>query len=227
MNNAFKVIGLHGGKRTGKDTIAKYLIENHGYARVAFADAVRELLLRVNPWIQINWDDPEHIAIQYVFGDEAFERLSDLVADLGWDDAKEIADVRRLLQQHGESARDVLDPQVWIHKAHNEVKKHIEAGTNVVITDLRYPNEAEYVRDIWSGPVARVINDRAPKGDTHKSEQPIPDRLISFPIENNGTLDELHEKIEANFFNRVLREGVTPKPENSIRRLRRRCPYSI
>lgn len=39
-------IAFMGHARSGKDTAGRYLVENHGFRRVSFADPVRESLLR-------------------------------------------------------------------------------------------------------------------------------------------------------------------------------------
>ena len=36
-----KLIGLTGKARSGKDTVANYLFNQHGYTRIAFADPVK------------------------------------------------------------------------------------------------------------------------------------------------------------------------------------------
>jgi dephospho-CoA kinase len=43
------IIGISGYARSGKDTVANYLVEHHEFTRMAFADAMREALLRLNP----------------------------------------------------------------------------------------------------------------------------------------------------------------------------------
>jgi cytidylate kinase len=43
------IIGLTGYAQSGKDTVAKILVENYGYTRVAFADKIREFLYETNP----------------------------------------------------------------------------------------------------------------------------------------------------------------------------------
>ena len=38
-----QIIALSGPRACGKSTIANHLVNNHGYTRVAFADALREI----------------------------------------------------------------------------------------------------------------------------------------------------------------------------------------
>jgi dephospho-CoA kinase len=45
------VIGLTGYAQTGKDTVGEILVRDHGFKRVAFADAVRECVYALNPLI--------------------------------------------------------------------------------------------------------------------------------------------------------------------------------
>ena len=75
------IIGLTGYARSGKDTVANYLVEHHGYTRVAFADAIRDALYELNPYIANNL------------------RVAEVVDDYGWDIAKTNPEVRRLLHE--------------------------------------------------------------------------------------------------------------------------------
>jgi len=46
---ASNIIALSGLRACGKSTIAEHLVAQHGYTRIAFADALRELVGIVNP----------------------------------------------------------------------------------------------------------------------------------------------------------------------------------
>ncbi len=67
----------------------------------------------------------------------------------------------------------------------------------VLVTDVRFANEAELVKrhgglviKVW-----RTINDGKPK-DTHASEAGIPEQLVDYTFENNGTKQELWDKVQ-------------------------------
>ena len=65
------IIGLTGFARSGKDSVAKVLVDQYGFTRVAFADKIRELLYEVNP----------------IVNDSNFT-LQGVVNEFGWEDAK-------------------------------------------------------------------------------------------------------------------------------------------
>ncbi len=82
------IIGLSGYAQSGKDTVAELLCLNYGFKRIAFADAIREGVVRLNPML-----------------DDGI-RVADLVEDYGWDVAKGNTEVRRLLQVFGTESPD-------------------------------------------------------------------------------------------------------------------------
>ena len=45
------IIGLAGKAGSGKDEVAKILIDLYGYKRIAFADAIRDALYELNPLV--------------------------------------------------------------------------------------------------------------------------------------------------------------------------------
>lgn len=125
------VIGLSGRAGAGKDTLAQILYLQHGYVRHAFADPLRDMALAIDPTV---------IAPEY-----GAERLSDVVRWDGWDEAKQIPDVRRFLQRLGtEGVRDHLGADTWVRLTEQRIAA--SDAPAIVLTDVRYPNEVALVR---------------------------------------------------------------------------------
>lgn len=160
------LIGLSGYAKSGKDTAAQALTAI-GWQRLAFADAVRESLLAIDPVVE-----HEHA------------RVSELVNDIGWDDSKKIGEVRQLLQRTGtEAGRNIHGPDCWI----DIVAKQL-IGQPTVITDCRFANEFALIRQ-RGGIVVQVVRPGVGPVNEHVSEQlPEPDLRIV----NNGTIEDLH-----------------------------------
>lgn len=94
---------------------------------------------------------------------------------------------RFIMIQIGDGLRSLLYERVWIDSALAAVKKY------TVITDIRYPNEADEVNAI--GITIRLERDAAEKLDT-----PTETALDNYPnftykVENNGTIAELRSAI--------------------------------
>lgn len=181
----FQHIALTGKIGAGKDTVAGRLVNAHGFTQLAFADALREAALKVDPWI--------------TYGDEgaAFEgisamRLSFVVDRLGWDIAKrEYPEVRRLLQTIGQGVRD-RDPDFWIR----QLTERIPAGMPVVVSDVRYRNEALTL--ISRGfRLVRIVRPDAPPSGDHQSETDLDQFVPDLIIRNGGSLAELYERVDA------------------------------
>ena len=131
------IIGLSGYARSGKDTVAGMLMGIHHYDRVAFADTIRTLLLAMDPLV--------------MHGDIPF-RLEDIVESKGWETAKtEYPEIRRLLQDLGVGGRELLDDNVWI----NAALKDFDKDDKVVVTDVRFKNEADFIKS-RGGRIIRV-----------------------------------------------------------------------
>lgn len=165
-------IGLMGYARSGKDTAGKHLVDALGYTRVGFADGVRESLLALDPivYADVQWrvsetrnvTDPRN-AVASTF------RLSDVVEHVGWERAKdEVPEVRALLQRMGtEAVRDVIGDDTWVRLASRKIGSLWGQHIPVVVTDVRFPNEAAKLRElgftlVWvSRPGCRPANAHA------------------------------------------------------------------
>ncbi|CCQ44302.1 putative deoxynucleotide monophosphate kinase [Pseudarthrobacter siccitolerans] len=179
------LIGLIGKKRTGKDTFAAVLVEKHGYERVALADPLREAALALDPIVGTFPLNSEGLTRVREW------RLSDVIAELGWEQAKDyVPEVRRTLQRLGTESIRSLDDQFWIRTAFARIDSLREAGTPVVVTDVRYPNEADAIRKA-GGYLARIVRDLPDDGDAHASERALDDYRENLRIPNNGSRSDL------------------------------------
>lgn len=168
------IIGLSGYARSGKDEVAKVLVEDYGYQRVAFADKIRELLYETNPQVGGN-------------------RLQYLVDSYGWDVAKSQPEVRYLLQSVGVGARKVFGDNHWIVEA----TKGIDRFGNYVITDVRFTNEANWVKDIYDGQIWRIKRPGVQPVNNHVSEHDMEGYPVDKILKNEGTLEQLRALVHA------------------------------
>lgn len=170
------VIGLSGLKGCGKDTAAQVLIED-GWTRLAFADPLREMLFTLNPII--------------VMDECGEERWQDIMADIGYDEAKKHPEVRRLMQVFGtEVIRNQFGRDAWVNLAARRIQ---ENPGNYVLTDVRFDNEAKMIHSL-GGFMIRIERDGL-TADGHASEEGISDDLIDMVTPNNSTVESLHLQI--------------------------------
>lgn len=182
---------LMGKARSGKDTVAARLVAEYGYQRVAFADPLKEMALSVDPLIPTT--DGIHV------------RLSALVRDAGWEYAKDRhPEVRRILQTVGQSIRG-YDLDYWVNVAMRGIAELTLTNRGpVVVTDVRYPNEAEALR-ARGFTLVRVVRPNRPERLTpaedaarfHTSETALDDWNPDVLVFNGGSLAELTQRVDA------------------------------
>ena len=164
---------MSGYARSGKDTVAELLCLNYGYKRVSFADPMRQALYVLSPKL------------------DNIVRLSEYVDDYGWDVAKQNQEVRRLLQVFGtEVGRKMFGLDFWIDIA----LKDLSGDTQVVISDVRFPNEADAIAKL-GGSVWRINRKNHSAVNGHASEHAMDNYMFSHVIYNDGTLDDLSDEV--------------------------------
>ncbi len=176
------LVAIHGKLGTGKDTMASFLTDNTPYS---FADPLRKGLLALDPWIPT---------------DDGRRRLSDVVSTEGWDEAKKIPEVRRLMQAYGtEAGRDIHGQDCWVKLAGEFIDKH----DRVVIRDVRFPNEVDAIygfeftkpklknRTVLVKMLGESRREHEQSATQHASEQGLEDWLFDALVFNDGTLDDL------------------------------------
>ena len=180
ISNAYNTIGLVGYSQSGKDTVADILVKNYGYTRVAFADKIREFLYGLNPMVACS----------------PTGYLQDLVNLVGWDAAKQEPQVRRLLQDLGNSARKTIDENVWVTLALG----NIDVNQRVVITDVRFENEAIMIK-FMGGQLWRVKRVGVGPVNDHVSESELEGYKVNQIFVNNGTIEDLEALIKTRMNN--------------------------
>jgi len=175
-----KLIGLSGAARSGKDTVGDYIVSEFDFKRYAFADPLKR-------------------AASEMFG-IPFE-------DFCNDDTKEVVNEfwgfspRQMAQLLGtEGGRELFRQDIWVKRAELELSlNQLHAG--MVITDVRFPNEAQWIQDMGG----TVIHIERPGADgivgeaSHASEAGFSDELKNHLVLNNGTLEELYTSVDQIF----------------------------
>jgi flagellin-specific chaperone FliS len=176
------IIGLLGQKQSGKDTCADYLVKKHGFERFAFGDSVKEvcrILFGFN-YQQLYGNKKEEIDPNLnITPREAFQKI-------GTEFGQNI--IHELLPN-----LNIEKKTLWTRNLDN-----IDKSKNIVISDVRFKHEIDAIKK--NGGIIIKINRNTIQNDfnKHSSEQEIfniSPFLIDFIIDNNGTLNELFEKI--------------------------------
>lgn len=180
---ALPLIGLHGPAHCGKDTAGGFMVAA-GFKRFAYADPLKQMCK-----IAFCLTDDE--AFNPAFKNVIIERLG--VAP------------RTLWQTVGtELFRERVDHDFWLRNMLLRLMHAREAGlagTGLVITDVRYENEAALVREL-GGTVVHIHAPRAFVADAamnwnHSSEQGIAFHPDDMPLNNDGDLEQLQNCAEA------------------------------
>jgi hypothetical protein len=154
-----RTIGLTGRAGVGKDTVADYLVANHGFRKYSLAGPLKEMLKVIG----VDCDNRETKELPHpVFGVSprrmaqtlGTEWMRDCVATDGW---------LRVADRYVEEIRRV--------NAHNDDQTYCEG---VVFSDVRFENEAEFIRE--RGTLIHVLRDVAAV-EAHPSEVGIKFRI--------------------------------------------------
>lgn len=173
------LIGLHGRKQAGKDTVHQRIeriydtravgvpVERASFADLLYESAATALGLTVDD-LQALKSEPAVVL-----------ELADYRGHyMRGGQRRRLCTIREYLQRFGtESHRHIFGDNFWVDNLAKNL--HTHGGRIVVVTDVRFPNEAEAVRAA-GGHVVRVVGPTEVEdaGDGHASEAPLPESLI-------------------------------------------------
>lgn len=194
----YGLIAIAGHKRAGKDTCAQILKEALGFVPIAFAEPLKSEIV-----------DAFGVDPSLFYGDHTKERPTVELAIGRCNDARFIRTMeraghgvaiprspRQIMQWWGTEFRRGLDGlDYWLNLLQDVIDTHRKNGVRrLVITDVRFPNEAEFARDngatVW-----QIRRAGLHQMDHHESEvlqaSLVPDRTIT----NDGSLQDLARQV--------------------------------
>jgi hypothetical protein len=142
------IIGLAGFAGSGKGTVGEVLTDKFSFKQFAFADVLKDTVSTM-----FGWPRP------LLEGDTNESREFREKVDSFWSArlGEEITP-RIILQRMGtEIVRSNINDNFWVHA----LAKRIEGIKDVVITDVRFPNEVQYIRES-GGFIVRVMRGNDP-----------------------------------------------------------------
>lgn len=185
------LIGVHGKAGSGKDTSYQFIKEwaeeqGRPVRRDAFAD-------------RLKWSAARAIGFEGTL-EESVEVCNQLKQP-GWqiivmepDGVHHPITGREYLQLYGtEAHRDVFGADFWVDQV---LDRHM-FDELLVVTDVRFPNEAEAIRQS-GGEIWQIVRpDTEIAESAHASEAPLHTHLIDRVIVNVGDLDDLRAMVRS------------------------------
>lgn len=192
------IIGIGGWMTSGKDRLADFLVEDHGYGKTFMSEALNEAVIALHihggPWVRLDHSEspPPLRAVRWSEGE--FVRYAELVEAVGYTAAKRHSDVRAYLQGLGtEVGRHMLGEDTWVNVAARKVEQLHEYGP-VVITGIRYPNELDMVRRLGGTAVWVSRPGLGAPASSHTSETSLGAEDFDLVVYNDGTLEDLRHE---------------------------------
>lgn len=172
------LIGLTGVAGSGKDTVREILEERHEIDGLAFADPMRDMLSALLETIGVDSD---------WMTDR--DRKEKPIPELG-------LSYRTMAQQLGTEWGRALDQDFWLKIAGAKIALyHRYSDKGVVISDVRFPNEAAWIKS-EGGIIWKIIRPGVEPVRAHESEALINTLPYDYVIDNRGTIDELAHAVD-------------------------------
>lgn len=169
------IIGIAGYKGSGKDSVGDYLKAKYDFTKLSFASPIKELtsnMLNI-PLDILEGKTQENRDLRECPLHGAYGKTG-----------------RQLLQVIGCAMRDHVHEDIWCDMLINKCVK----DQHYVICDVRFPNEVKAIEN--SGGFVVAVNRPGYIGDQHQSERALDDHIFSYMINNNGSVEDLNEKVE-------------------------------
>jgi hypothetical protein len=179
------ILGLVGSAGSGKSTVAARLVSHHGFVGESFAGPLKDAVAAIFGWDR---DKLEGVTPESRVWREHVDRW--------WAARLNMPSLtpRFALQYVGtELMRNEFHDEIWIAALQNRLCASRE---NVVISDVRFPNEANAIRTV-GGFIVRVERPSLVRStSTHATEAYTSDIPVDTIVLNDGDLTQLNERID-------------------------------
>lgn len=184
------VVGMTGRAGSGKDTVANYLVQHHGFTKLAYAGPLKSAVC-------------ELFAIEPAVLEDRIMKEK-IVEDWG-------RSPRWLAQWLGtDILREKIDENIFVKNMARRIGSH----DRVVISDVRFSNEADLVHElggeVWSleaGERLKLSNHMGGEEKRHITEKGLGAELIDNILDTSGSWDKTSGEVDV-YIDRILRKVV-------------------
>lgn len=203
------IIGACGFIGSGKGTFGEYLVTQHGWKSASFAKSLKDMVAAVFHWPR-----------ELLEGDTKESREWREKMDYWWSDKlNRPVTPRWVLQNIGTDVmRNHFADDIWVLSLERAI---LDLGSNVVVTDVRFPNEVSKIRSMNGGKTVWIRRGELPEwydmahaanSDTflhapechdemtklgiHQSEWAWVGQPMDYIIHNDGTPEDLYARID-------------------------------
>lgn len=208
------IIAFSGRKFSGKDTAAEGLIDRQGFVRIGLADKLKDICAKVFEIYRPDMDNPNlkekqfstPIAIRSSHIHDLLDQLETdgfVITENMWRSickdfiGKKLFSIRECLQIIGtDVCRNYICDDIWLQYVGKFLDRE---NKDVVITDARYRNEREFLKN--RGAILILIKRKMADNsilntDLHISENQLgEEQEYDVVINNNSTITELQSSI--------------------------------
>lgn len=173
------IIGICGPAGCGKGTAADYISAYYGYRGTSFATPLRKAVAEI-------FSLPRDLVFT-----EIREKKEGIIEFWG-------LSLRQMLQGIGTEVARTVHKEVWIKNMELRTKEYRDLNMGIVIDDMRFDNEAQWVRDNGG----KVIHMTGPtdkdgtKHTEHASEAGVEKKPEDIVLVNNGTVAALKSTLD-------------------------------
>jgi len=211
-----KIIGISGWKRSGKDTFAKMIKNNHAQTRILSLAAPLKEACMLDYGLTVDecyGQEYKELPLQHFpcritdsYAAHAFKGVAEECRDMDGNRGHDY----RIVEQHvinnetgmplywtpralmifkGSNQR-TLDPDYWLNRLSSTISESNEVI--YLIPDLRYKNEASFMQKQFGDDFISVrVSGRVGTDSADPSERDLDDYGFDWRVENSGTLEEL------------------------------------
>jgi len=173
---------ISGEMRSGKDTAANYLCDKLECRKYAIAEPLKKMVANLT--------------------DTTIDQL-DRFKNENWDfraykddnsEAKTMS-FRKMLQLCGDELKEFFGLDCFMRKLHLKLLE--EDNSYAVISDVRLKEEQDWLTAHTNPIFIKIVRDTETNEDsTHRTESEVGKLGYDVKIENNGTIEELYEKLD-------------------------------
>jgi len=215
------VLGLSGLASSGKGTVGHYMVSRHGWSDFSFARNLKDMVQHVFKMTEWQVDDEKgkrsefHSPMELTFthvgavltwmsrthGSAGFPSVEERKRRYGYIMnliGKKLRTPREILQIVGTDICRTMVPTYHVDIVSQYIDRNPD--TNWVITDVRFPDEGDFLKSVYSAFILRLERpalDQSQGFYGHVSENALADwDGFSAVIDNSGSLGSLYEKVD-------------------------------